>query len=125
MFELFFDFLHSIYSNFDLKNFPILSDEGNAISKFVSLHGMEQLHFYCFRHLIERVGSFTPISAVTRRLLFIPTLDQYIASLPQAISDVNEFIQNNLVTNNGLQKFASIFNLTIRNNQIYLSWMEM
>ena len=86
---------------------------------------MEQLHFYCFRHLIERVGSFTPISAVTRRLLFIPTLDQYIASLPQAISDVNEFIQNNLVTNNGLQKFASIFNLTIRNNQIYLSWMEM
>ena len=119
LFNLLFDFLHSIYPFFDLRIFPILSDEGNAISKFINLHDMEEIHFYCFRHLIEKVGSFTPIAAVTRRLLFIPTLDQYIASLPQAISDVNEFIKNNLVTSNGIQKFINIFNLNFNNNQIY------
>lgn len=118
LFNLFFEYLHDIYTNFDLKKYHILSDEGLAIAKFVEINEASQ--FLCYRHLIESVGSCSPIGAITKRLLFMPTLVEFETALPQALSDVNELIKNNMVTKKGLLKFIKIFELSLNNDQIVI-----
>ena len=116
LFNLFFDFLQSIY-NLNLKDLIILSDEGKAIEKFVN-NLNDATHFFCFRHLIEKLGSFTPIASIARRLLFKNTLDLYEAALCQAISDVNVLIENKQVTNDAVLKFIQIFGLEMHDGKV-------
>ena len=100
-----------------MENLIILSDEGKAILKF-AIH-INAIHFLCYRHLIEKMGAFTPIAGVTRRLLFIQSLKLYEDALLQALSDVNALIQNKLVSEAAVNKFIKIFGFELKDNVIY------
>lgn len=55
---------------------PVLSDEGGAIQKFCDLHQI-MIHFYCFRHIIQKFGSSTKIGELVGKLLFISTKEKF------------------------------------------------
>ena len=79
---------------------------------------MQCHQFLCYRHLLENVGSNSPLGVITRRLLFQPSLEYYFAELNQSISDANCFIENNLVNPTQLKKFINIFNFSISSDNL-------
>ena len=79
---------------------------------------MNSTQFLCYRHLIEKVGAHTPIGAITRRLLFIQSLDRYEDSLPQPLSDVNTLIANKMVSESAINKFIEIFGFEFKNGMV-------
>ena len=117
LFNEFFSLLENYNFNFHIKDYPVLSDQGSAIKSFVI--SKKCLHFFCYRHLIEKIGASTYLGQITKRLLFQPTIEQYEIQLPQSLSDVNSLIDNNLIDLNALQKFASIFNLIINEGHVF------
>ena len=116
LFFEFFDLLKNIDNDSQLKNIPILSDEGKAIQSFVNENQCQQ--FFCYRHLIEKIGAHSILGIITRRLLFQPTLEKFQNELPQSISDVNYLISNNYVDQKSVEKFVRVFDLKISNGLI-------
>ena len=115
LFSEFFDLINkSTILPFDCLG--ILSDEGKSIKSFVNTTKWKQ--YFCYRHLIEKIGSNSYLGIITKRLLYQPTLKQFQEELPQSISDVNYLIRNKLVEQKSLNKFMNIFNLKIVDNLI-------
>jgi hypothetical protein len=75
---------------------PILSDGGSGLQADAAEIGAP--HFWCYRHLLESLGSRTFVSRITHRLLFAGTCDEYISRVAQAYSDLNTLIRHGLVT---------------------------
>ena len=117
--NLFLDFFEFIEKNdfsFHLNSYKILSDGGNAIRSFADTKKCQQ--FFCYRHLLENVGSNSALGVVTRRLLFQPSQEHYISELNQSISDANCFLKNNLVNPTQLKKFINIFNFALSSDNL-------
>ena len=108
MYSNFFSSLMSLEIPIDLiREKPILSDQGRAIIAAVAEVGA--FHFFCFRHLIEKLGGRTILAAMARRLLYLPSQSQYIESLPQTLSDLHALAQNNLIDVTDVVKICDIF----------------
>ena len=107
LFDLFYNFNQSILPSIDFKKFPILSDEGLAIQSFANHY--ELIHFFCFRHLIEKVGSNSILGEITRRLLFQPSIEGYKNALKQALEDIHQYLLANIVQISQVRKFQKIF----------------
>lgn len=107
IYSLFYDFLKKCDSDAYnlLKNMPILSDEGQGLKKFANDEGINQ--FFCFRHIIQKFGSGTPVAAIVRDLLYSATqidFDEYIEKHYEKIISVlqdTDFHQ--------LKKFTNLF----------------
>jgi hypothetical protein len=56
------------FSHDRLPALPLLSDEGAALKGYAA--GYHRFHFYCFRHLLEALGSGTLAAMLAQRLLF-------------------------------------------------------
>ena len=118
LFNYFYDFVGRIYPSLilQLKKMPILSDEGSAIKLFAQIQGLIQ--FFCYRHLIEKLGSNSILGEIARFLLFQPTKKHYNKVLPQVISDVNEYISESLVKTAQVEKFRNIFEFKLLDNKL-------
>ena len=114
LFLKFFELLEEYNFTFVTQNFRILSDEGKAIIAFAKVKNCP--HFFCYRHLIEKVGSSTIIGQKTRRLLFQTKVDYYKFALKQALSDVNYMIDIKIINEKQLNKFVKIFDLKVLND---------
>ena len=112
LFDVFFQNLSNIDKNFKLTYFPILSDEGKAIKKFTN-NEENVKHFFCYRHIIEKMGSNSLIGGITRNLLFQTKYEYYKKVLPQAISDINLYFENQLISEKSIKKFVKVFQLSI------------
>jgi hypothetical protein len=84
-YKTFFDELQSRTSENHFENKPFLSDQGTGLIKFVQSIG--GLHFFCYRHLMESLGSNSRASIILRRLLFCSCLEEYQIELPQELTD--------------------------------------
>jgi hypothetical protein len=68
-----------------------LSDQGSGIKKFVVDNA--GMHFLCFRHLVEAIGSSTFAALIASRLLFTTGPEEYKIELTQALEDMNLMIE--------------------------------
>ena len=109
LFNTFFEFLIEKYDLIEVINFPILSDEGKAIDAFSRNYGFP--HFFCFRHLIEKMGSGSIMGTITRRLLYQTNKSNFKTELEQAISDIYIYFKKGLIDLNSIYKFRNIFEL--------------
>jgi hypothetical protein len=91
LYGAFFKHLEEVIHHFSDHGFSFeycafLSDQGKGLIKFVEeINGR---HYYCYRHLIEAVGSSTFPSLILRRLLFTSSFVEYEREVPQAILDL-------------------------------------
>lgn len=115
LYEIFYQCVENIIGP-KINNIPILSDEGTAIASFALKRHIDQ--YYCYRHMIEKIGSNTYIAQIVKRLLFIPKIENYEIELVQAIKEVNNLIKNNEISVKTTNQFIKIFGLNINNNTI-------
>jgi hypothetical protein len=113
LYETFFKHLLTIIHErgnpeFSFEFAPFLSDHGKGLMTFVeSINGR---HYFCYRHLIEAVGSSTFASLILRRLLFTSSFEEYQREVPQAISDLESLRGLNQLTDNQVRQFCDLFN---------------
>jgi hypothetical protein len=88
---------------------PLLSDQGQALESFAWDAGME--HFYCFRHLLEILGSRTFVAMLTRRLLFTGSAAEYGRIKAQTFEEFDCAVQMDQVTARGKAVFCQTFGL--------------
>lgn len=116
LFDVFYKFVKTIFPTANLQKFSILSDEGSAIKLFAKIHNIKQ--FFCYRHLLEKIGSNSVIGEIARLLLFQPTKELYNNILPQAISDINAYLEESIVSKAQVEKFRNIFDLYYFGNHL-------
>jgi hypothetical protein len=112
MFRMFADAL--IEKGFDreqLRALPLLSDEGSALRAYA--RGYHSLHYACFRHWLEGLGSRTLAALLARRLLFTRTRAAYDAIFTQTLSDFVAACHAGEVTQRAERKFAQIFGIVL------------
>ena len=118
LFSNFFMFVKKLYNDFDISNYAFLSDQGKAIEKFVEGYGIKHNHNLCFRQILESLGSGSPVAVLARRLLFKCTMQDYEAALPQTLCDLLCLKNNNMITDQQIEKFLKIFNFQFENGEI-------
>jgi ankyrin repeat protein len=111
LYHLFLHALQEIDSDLvDLvTNKPLLSDQGQALESFAREAGME--HFYCFRHLLENLGSKTFAAILARRLLFTASEAEYNRLKFETFEEFDCAVQLHEVTESGKRVFCNIFGL--------------
>ena len=77
IFSLFYDFIKTcdIESYNLIKKAPLLSDQGSGLIKFAKIEDL--IHFFCLKHIIDKFGSSTPISSITKDLLYCGTETEF------------------------------------------------
>jgi hypothetical protein len=108
---------YDVITQRELADLPLLSDEGRALAKYAHHYG-HRLHFLCFRHLLEVLGSGTVIAMLAGRLLFTVTETAFIAILPQMLSAFAFGCRDGSVTKKAKLKFAEIFGLDLNEWQM-------
>lgn len=88
-----------------IKNLPILSDEGKALKKFADMSNIIQ--YFCFRHIINKFGSNTPIAALVRTLLYCYSEEEYNDVINTSKDRITEILKESSVSQ--LKKFAKLF----------------
>ena len=61
-----------------LKEKPVLSDQGSALIAFSKSYDLEQ--FFCFRHLINKLGSSSELASIAATLLFSKSYEDFLHS---------------------------------------------
>jgi hypothetical protein len=110
IFRLFAD--HVIEHGFSrdrLAVLPLLSDEGAALKAHADQY--HQFHFYCYRHLLESLGSGPLAAMLARRLLFTYTEQEFRDLIDQTRSDFHAGCSNGLITVAARTKFQARFGL--------------
>jgi hypothetical protein len=82
---------------------PRLSDEETALNAYASQY--HELHCYCYRHLLEALGSGTFAAMFARRLLFTSTEQQFVHLVDQTICDFDAGFREALITKASKKKF--------------------
>jgi hypothetical protein len=90
---------------------PLLSDQGSALRAFA--REFTARHYFCFRHLLESLGSNTFLALLARRLLFIASEEHYNNSKASTFEEFGWAIRLGQVTNEGQQRFCDLFGLTV------------
>lgn len=89
---------------------PILADLGTAISSFA--RNNELPLYMCHRHLLEAIGSSSLCVGLFQPLLRSLTEDEFVANLPQFVSDLAVFANHKLIDAKLVQKFEKLLGCT-------------
>jgi hypothetical protein len=92
----------------EMRALPLLSDEGMALQSYGSCHAK---HYYCFRHLLEGLGSGTLVAMLARRLLFTRTEFEFLELIGQTLSDFRLACTTSLITSKAQKKFRRMFGI--------------
>jgi hypothetical protein len=118
-YQTFFTHLEHAMGNPDIITHKIwLSDQGSGIIKFVADNA--GTHFFCFRHLLEAIGSNTFAALIAARLLFTTGPEEYKIELIQALEDMNLMIEEREPSFSEKQQkqLCKLFELMKLNNKI-------
>ena len=72
---------------------PVLSDEGSGLIKFCNDNKL--LHFFCIRHIIEKIGAKSFWGKLIARLLMAQTEEDFNMILQKNIAITNGYLQEN------------------------------
>jgi hypothetical protein len=110
MYEAFPNALGAINRDFDghvLKRkflqLPMLSDQGMALKAYARTFKLR--HYFCFRHLLESLGSKTFSALLARRLLFTASENKYSDLKGETFQEVECAIRLGKVTDEAKQRF--------------------
>jgi hypothetical protein len=95
IYELFYEGLDELFQKPTPRK-PILCDEGPGIIAFA--HRRNLLHFFCHRHLIQKFSANAPLGILAARVLRIPTYQQFLAHLPEALAELHFLLFQNVIT---------------------------
>jgi hypothetical protein len=90
---------------------PLLSDQGTALKSFAN--EFEIVHFLCFRHLLELLGSRTFVSLLARRLLFTGSEEEYNKLKQPTFQEFGCAVRMEAITEHGKSVFCGIFGLSM------------
>jgi hypothetical protein len=85
-----------------------LSDMGTALKKFCKDFKIK--HFYCYRHILERLGSKTFLALIVRKLLFTSSPMEFEIHYNQALDDLEHLNRMNKLTENQIKFIKKLFN---------------
>jgi hypothetical protein len=83
---------------------PILSDKGTAL--MASCKSYEYRHYFCFRHLLELLGSKTFVAMLSRRLFLTSSEAEYVELKIITIVDFRIGCQEGLINTKGACLFC-------------------
>lgn len=81
IFSEFYNLLIKVYPDINIAQKPVLSDEGSALKCFVRTFGEENkkiIHFFCFRHILEKFGSGTLLGGAIKALIFSYSKEEFM-----------------------------------------------
>jgi hypothetical protein len=78
-----------------LDSLPILSDEGLGVKAYAEGH--DNPHFYCFCHLLRKLGAGTPVSLIARRALFCSTLREFTEECLKLAADLLALRESHII----------------------------
>jgi hypothetical protein len=93
---------------------PLLSDGGSALRSYGERHAH---HFFCYRHLLESLGSKTYIAILARRLLFTGSREHYFQLKQEVRIVFEEAIRANRVLPRAAALFSETFGFVIHDDQ--------
>ena len=78
IFEEFYQYVREINPDcfITLKQKPLLSDQGSALISFATKYGLK--HFFCIRHLLNKLGASSELASIAGSLLFSRSYDDFI-----------------------------------------------
>jgi hypothetical protein len=98
VFEIFRDALiHECHLPSDaIDSLPILSDEGGGVKAYANAH--HNPHFYCYCHILRKLGAGKPACLIARRALFCSTKEEFKEESRQLAADLLALRQSELIT---------------------------
>jgi hypothetical protein len=112
--EVFELFAHQLFgqgfTREELAALPLASDIGQALAAYAKLY--HRWHYFCYRHVLESLGSRTLAAMLALRLMFTRTLADFLAKSGQTLSDFAEGCRARLITENGYRIFCQFFGVT-------------
>jgi hypothetical protein len=92
-----------------------LSDMGTGLKKFYKDFKIK--YFYCYRHILERLGQNTFAALIVRKLLFTSVLSEFQYYFPQARSDLNYMYRKHQLTQKQILFIQKLFNLNLSDGE--------
>jgi hypothetical protein len=89
---------------------PLLSDKGAALIAYGEAH---RRHWFCFRHILESLGSRTYVAILAHRLMFSASKDDYDRNHAEAAVALQIAISLDRVTTKGTDCFCRTFGFTV------------
>jgi hypothetical protein len=89
---------------------PLLSDKGGALIAYGQDHSR---HWFCFRHLLESLGSRTYVAILAHRLVFCASQMDYERNHAEAAIALAIALSLNRVTRSGAERFCQTFGFTL------------
>jgi hypothetical protein len=94
-----------------------LSDMGTALKKFFK--DFKIIHFYCYRHILERLGLNTFTALIIRKLLFASSIEEFAIHVEQAITDLAHLYTINQLTESQINFIKKLFNWEFAEGNFY------
>jgi hypothetical protein len=98
------------FARANLRELPILSDEGSARELYAQTHHND--HYLCYWHLLKSLGSETLGAMLAHRLFFTKTEAGFQDLIDQTRSDLIAAYRDGRVSEPGARKFCKIFGVT-------------
>jgi hypothetical protein len=118
-YQLFAECLAKVDAHCNVKDKPLLSDGGLGLANYGTKYC--KVHYRCYRHLLEDLGSKTYVAMIAHNLLFCFSEEQFQKELKQATRSFQRGINENLITQKAIDLFCSLFGFTVRKGIVTLT----
>jgi hypothetical protein len=108
-YSTFFKEITEHFPSINLSKLHYLSDQGKGLIKFVQSVGGK--HHFCYRHILENLGSDSFAAIIVHQLLWCSTLEEFSIALPQALADLHQLAIMNALTENQISIITQLFGL--------------
>jgi hypothetical protein len=106
-YSTFFDEIRNLFPEIVLEGRDYLSDQGKQLIGFVK--SIEGNHHFCYRHILENLGSDSFAAIIVQRMLWCSTLEEYSNLLPQAFADLHQLVIADAITPNQVSIITALF----------------
>jgi hypothetical protein len=94
----------------DVRARPLLSDKGSAITAYGQCH---YRHWFCFRHILESLGSRTYVAILAHRLMFCASEVHYHRNREEVGVALEIALSLERVTAKGAERFCRLFGFAV------------
>jgi hypothetical protein len=93
----------------DVSSRPLLSDQGKALRTYGREHCK---HWFCYRHMLERLGSGTYVAILAHRLMFCASKTEYDRNREDVAAALDIGTSSKRITGKGKRIFCRTFGFT-------------
>ncbi len=108
IYDQFYALFKQKYPTIKIEKLPLLSDEGTALKALSAKYNI--LHFFCYRHLINKFGASTQLGNIVRELLFSFSEAEFKEKLNLYDKAIKQILRP---TSSHLRQFQNLFNVSI------------